>query len=163
MAIRDDVHSLMPDYPRLYFASHTRPERDPRTKETLSAAQASILDHLDDVEGTPVTLLAEHLGVTVSTMSLNLDRLEAKKYVRRRRDPADGRRMMVRLTAAGLRIREAISVLDADLVRGLLRQLPRAQRDEALNGLRLLANAASESIRKRPDSTWKTMPRPRSG
>ncbi len=163
MTIRDDVRRLMTDYPRIFFACHTRHVKDPRTKETLSASQASILDHLDDVQGTPVTLLAQHLGVTASTMSLNLDRLEAKKYVRRRKDPTDGRRIMVRLTAAGLRIREATSVLDANLVRNLLRQLPPDRREKALSGLKLLADAAAESIRTRPDTSFKTMPRQRSG
>ena len=94
-----------------------------------------------------------------STMSLNIDRLQRKGYVRRDKDPADGRRALVKVTAAGLRIKQAKSVLDADLVRGLLRELPAAHRAEALRGLELLADAAGEYLRKRPKRSWKTMPR----
>jgi DNA-binding MarR family transcriptional regulator len=135
--------ALMRLYPRIYFACHRRHVRDPRTRAVLSAHQASILDHLDVVEPTLVKDLAAHLGVTPSTMSLALDRLEAAGYVRRKRDLADARRVGVRLTAAGVRIREANSVLDPDLVHALLQRLAPPDRERAIAGLALLAEAAS--------------------
>ena len=76
-------------YPRIYFACHTRHVRDPQTGEALSAHQASILDHLDEVEAMSMTDLAGHMGVTVATMSLAVDRLERRGYAERRRDPAE--------------------------------------------------------------------------
>ena len=42
-------------YPQIYFACHRRHVRDSATRELLSAHQASILDHLDDVEPTSGT------------------------------------------------------------------------------------------------------------
>ena len=148
MALADDVRRLLIDYPRIYFACHTRHVADPRTGAALSATLASILDHLDDMEGIAVSDLAAHLGVTVSTMSLNLDRLEQRGYARRVRDPADGRRSLVRITRAGLRLREAKSVLDPALVRNLLRQLAPARRAEAMRGMSLLADAAAAGMRR---------------
>ncbi len=110
--VRDrDVRDLLDAYPRIYFACHTRHVRDPRTGARLSAHQASILDHLDEVDPMTMSDLAGHMGVTVATMSLTVDRLERKRYVRRDRDPKDGRRVLVRVTAAGVRVREAKSVL----------------------------------------------------
>ena len=50
------------------------------------------------------TAIAEVLGRTTGGMSLTLDRLEAKGWVRRSFDPADRRRVIVELTPAGLRL-----------------------------------------------------------
>src|SRR5439155_24595603 len=125
------VRQVLEAYPRIYFACHTRHVRDPDGGAELSAHQASILDHLDEVEPLSTTALAEHMGVTVATMSLAIDRLERKGYVRRERDPQDRRRVLVRVTAAGVRVREAKSVLDPARVEQVLAQLAAADRAAA--------------------------------
>jgi DNA-binding MarR family transcriptional regulator len=53
-----------------------------RQRRRRHTHQASILDHLDEVDAI-VTDLAGHMGVTVATMSLAVDRLEGRYYVRR--------------------------------------------------------------------------------
>ena len=140
------VKQLLELYPRIYFACHTRHVRDPKSRRTLSAHQASILDHLDERE--PLTLLdlAAHLGVTASTMSLHVERLVKQGYVLRERDAQDARRLRLRLTAAGVRVREANSVLDAQRVRGMLARLSAEDREAGLHGLALLARAAGEQM-----------------
>ncbi|HUP88312.1 MAG TPA: MarR family winged helix-turn-helix transcriptional regulator [Longimicrobiales bacterium] len=136
------VDRIMRAYPRIYLACHRRHVFDEAQKRLVSAHQASILDHLDSVDAVSVSALAEHMGVTNSTMSLALDRLEANGYIARDRDDADRRRVHVRLTKAGLRVRQANSVLDPDLVETLLKQLSASERAQAIKGLTLLANAA---------------------
>jgi len=136
-------------YPRIFFACHTRHVRDPESREVLSAHQASILDHLDDVEPTSLSDLAAHMGVTLSTMSLGVERLVRRGYVARSRDPKDGRRVRLRLTASGSRLRDAQSVLDVERVRALLGCLSPEQREEGLRGLALLASAATESMKQK--------------
>ena len=133
---------MLEAYPRIYFACHTRHVRDPQTGEDVSAHQASILDHLDEVDAMSMTDLAGHMGVTVATMSIAIDRLERKGYARRARDPRDGRRVLLRATAAGMRLREAKSVLDPVRVEQVLAQLSPGDRAAALKGLRLLARAS---------------------
>ena len=110
--------AVMTLYPRIYFACHTRHVRDPQSQRLLSRHQASILDHLDEIEPTTVMDLAGHMGVTAATMSLAIDRLERKGYVVRLKDAKDRRRVHVRLTTAGVRVREASSVLDPVARRG---------------------------------------------
>jgi DNA-binding MarR family transcriptional regulator len=134
-------------YPRIYFACHTRHVRDPQTQRLLSRHQASILDHLDELEPTTVMDLATHMGVTAATMSLAIDRLERKGYVVRLRDAKDRRRVHVRLTTAGVRIKGASSVLDPERVQRLMARLSDTDRRRAIEGLGLLAQAAEESMR----------------
>jgi MarR family transcriptional regulator, organic hydroperoxide resistance regulator len=137
-----DVRGVLAAIPRIDFACHTRRVRDPQTGSELSAHQASILDHLDAVEPTSMTDLAAHMGVTAATMSLAIDRLERRGYVQRMRDPGDGRRVRLRVTTAGVRVREAKSVLDPARVEQVLDQLSPADRVLARDGLRLLALAS---------------------
>lgn len=129
-------------YPRIYLACHTRHVRDPASQRLLSRHQASILDHLDELEPTTVNGLARHMGVTAATMSIALDRLEQQGYVARIRDHSDRRRVHVRLTTAGVRVRAASSVLDPPLVEALVERLSNEEREVAIRGLALLADAA---------------------
>src|SRR5262245_42521586 len=141
-----DVLSL---YPRIFFACHTRHVRDPQSSRTLSRHQASVLDHLDEVDPMTLNALARHMGVTPGTMSLTVDRLERKGYVVRLRDAADRRRVHLRLTTAGVRVREASSVLDPPLVEAMVAKLSDADREAAIRGLALLASAAQAQMAER--------------
>jgi DNA-binding MarR family transcriptional regulator len=142
----DEVTELLAHYPRIYFACHARHRRDPASHSVLSERQASILDHLDEVEPMSLKELAEHLGVTASTMSLSVDRLVGGGWIRRERDPGDGRRIRLRLTPAGARMKAAQTVLDPQRVRALLDRLTPGERADALRGLALLAHAADEAL-----------------
>src|SRR3954447_22662721 len=135
------MSAVMTLYPRIYFACHTRHVRDPQSQRLLSRRQASILDHLDEIEPTTVMDLAAHMGVTAATMSLSIDRLERKGYVVRLRDAKDRRRVHVRLTTAGVRVRDASSVLDPSRVEALVGRLSDEERARAIEGLALLAHA----------------------
>ncbi len=136
-------------YPRIYFACHTRHVRDLKQKRVLSSHQASVLDHLDEIEPTGLLALAAHMGVTASTMSLMIDRLARGGYVIRERDSKDGRRVNLRLTKAGVRIKSEKSVLDPARVETVLAQLTSGERKQALHGLALLARASTEAMQKR--------------
>jgi len=95
-----------------------------------------------------LTDLADHMGVTPGTMCVHVERLVERGYVGRLRDPRDGRRAQLRLTAAGRRVREARSVLDPERVRRMLDGLGAGERRDALRGLALLAAAADASVAK---------------
>ena len=140
------TRELLEHYPRIFFACHSRHVRDPCSRRVLSAHQASVLDHLDEVEPTSVMDLARHMGVTASTMSIAVERLARHGYVIRSRDPLDGRRVNLTLSAAGVRVRDAQSVLDPHRVRAMLARLSSGECREALRGLALLARAAREEM-----------------
>ena len=56
------------------------------------------------------------MGVTASTMSLTVDRLQRGGYVHRERSTVDRRRVDLRLTEAGVRIKKQQKVLEPELV-----------------------------------------------
>ena len=139
---KGEVETVLRCYPQIYFACHRRHVRDPKTKAVLSAHQASVLDHLDEEEGTSLVELAGHMGVTASTMSLMVDRLERGGYVRRERSSEDGRRVDLHLTASGMRVKRQQNVLEPELVGAVLARLDPERRRQALAGLELLAEAS---------------------
>jgi DNA-binding MarR family transcriptional regulator len=141
-----DITAFLRLYPQIYFACHRRHVRDARARKTLSLNQAGILDHLDDVEPTSLHALARHMGVTASTMSLNIDRLEAAGYVRRERDRRDARRVELRLTESGSRLKQQQNALDPERIETLLKRLKASDRIKALHGLQLFAEAAAEMM-----------------
>jgi len=142
--LRAGVAIVLECYPRIFLACHRRHVRDESSGRTISAHQAGVLDHLDAIEPTHLRELAAHLGVTPSTMSLTVDRLERGGYVRRWRDRADARCVNLTLTRAGARIKQKQKALDENLVEAMLRRVPPRERPAALAGLQTLARAAGE-------------------
>ncbi len=152
MHLRQAMAALIEHYPRVFFACHQKHVRDPATSTAVSSHQASVLDHLDEVQPTGVSELARHMGVTPSTMSLTLDRLQQRGYVVREADKRDARKTMLRLTPAGARLRDQQSVLDPGLVRSLLERLEPGERGRAIDGLAMLARAAAKLMKDRSES-----------
>ena len=146
LPVNPEVETVLRCYPQIYFACHKRHVRDESAARTISAHQASILDHLDDVEPTALFDLARHMGVTASTMSITVDRLVRDGYVVRERSREDRRRLDLRLTSAGLRIKKQQKVLEPDLVGAMLARLDEKRRRRALRGLELLAGAARDLV-----------------
>jgi len=144
--MRSQVATVLRCYPQVYFACHKRHVRDEQTAFVLSSHQASVLDHLDDVQATPLFDLARHMGVTASTMSLTIDRLKRTGYVLRERNTADRRRVDLLLTPAGVRIKRQQNVLEPELVAAVLTHLDERKRGQALLGLELLAEASRAMI-----------------
>ena len=86
------------------------------------------------------------MGVTASTMSLTIDRLERTGYVLRERNTVDRRRVDLLLTPAGARIKKQQKVLEPELVGRVLAHLDERKRRRALRGLELQAEASLEMI-----------------
>ena len=71
-----------------------------RGHDGLTLAHTNLLAHLD-VAGTRITTLAERVGVTKQAIGALVAELEARAYVRREPDPADGRASVIAYTPAG--------------------------------------------------------------
>ncbi len=80
----------------------------------LTPIQSEILLWLRSHPGAALTDVARGLAVTAATVSDAVDALEAKKLVRKRRDPQDARALRLALTARGSReARRAAGWLDS--------------------------------------------------
>jgi DNA-binding MarR family transcriptional regulator len=97
--------------------------------------------------GDPFELTAGELcaanHVTSGTMTSRLDRLVGRKLVVRRADAADGRLVLVRLTAAGRKRVDAALVALLESERELVRRLPAAKRERLAGLLRELMLATT--------------------
>lgn len=144
-----DVRLVQIAYPQIYFACHTRHIRRASTPERLSAADSTLLAHLDEERPVRSTTLARHLGVANSTLSAAITRLATQGYVSQSRDTGDRRAIELRLSRKGAAAMQASSVLDTPLVRNMLEHLTSAERKRALDGLALLARAARASGERR--------------
>lgn len=143
MPVRNrDVRLVQVAYPQIYFACHTRHIRRASTVTRLSAADSTLLAHLDEERATRPTGLARHLGVAASTLSAAINRLAKLGYVSLGKAVSDGRAVDLRLTDKGAAAMQASSVLDAALVTKMLAQLSSTERNRALEGIGLLAKGA---------------------
>ena len=128
-------------YPQIYIACHVDHVRSVSTQWQLSSRDSSILSHLDRDHATSPRELADHLGVTASTLSATIARLERLGYITSEAG-GDRRTRELRLTSKGAQAMSSTSVLDADRVRAALEQLSESERKQAVKGLALLARAA---------------------
>ena len=69
--------------------------------DDIGPTKASVLARLIDNQGLTVSDLADVEGVRHQSMAAVVARLEELGLVERRRDPADGRRQLIALTASG--------------------------------------------------------------
>ncbi|MER5879842.1 MarR family transcriptional regulator [Streptomyces sp. NPDC001910] len=75
--------------------------------EDLSLTQASVLARLTDDQGLTTSDLAVSEGMRHQSMASTVGALAVRGLVERRRDPGDGRRLLIALTHEGRRRAEA--------------------------------------------------------
>ena len=136
-----DVIAVLRAYPQVYLACHVEHRTRGRSPTGLTARDASLLAHVE-AEGSSPAALARHLGISPSTLSAALARLEALGLLHLNRHPRDARRRIVVLTDEGRAAVVLDSVLDAGRVAALLALLGPRERRKAVEGLALLAGAA---------------------
>jgi len=149
---RPAVEEIQRCYPQIYLACHTRHVRASSTPHRLSARDSSLLIHLSPTEPRTPGELAAHMGVGASTLSAAIRRLAGLGYLRRTQDPSDRRAAALTLTEQGAKAMAATSVLDASRLAALLALLSEKERERAVEGMRLLAEA-SRRLRSRSKVT----------
>jgi DNA-binding MarR family transcriptional regulator len=138
------VAAIQRHYPQIYLACHAEHVRRRSTPAGLSAHDSSVLAHLDATQGISASVLARHLGITASTLSATITRLNRLGYIEVVVDAKDRRVRHLTLTPDGQKAMERTSVLDARRVRDLLGELGDREKTKAIAGLELLAKAARQ-------------------
>jgi DNA-binding MarR family transcriptional regulator len=137
---------------RLVWGALNKPD-DP----DLSQHERQVLHHVAAADSTPLTWLAEHLGLPKSTTSVLVKALAQRGFVHRVRDPDDERRLAITLTGEGRRRIAQDTVLDPKALSAALARLPAATRAALLDGMEQLAEAATQ----RAGHSHAPAPRPR--
>jgi DNA-binding MarR family transcriptional regulator len=137
-----DVAAIQRYYPQIYLACHTRHQRRRANAASMTPNESSLLAHLHHEAPLRASALARHLGIGASTLSAAVKRLVALGYIVRERDQADRRALSLRLSAQGERAMQGSSVLETRRVATMLAKLSATERTRAIEGLRLLADAA---------------------
>lgn len=108
----------------------------------LTMAQLKTLFTLCNAQPVTVSELAEWLGISAPTASYLVDRLVQAGLVDRAEDPADRRRTLVQLTAAGEELTRRLRQGNRDVLVPLLEQLDTEDLEAFDRGLAALARAA---------------------
>lgn len=143
------VRRLQAAYPAIFLACHQKHVREDSSGSTVTERQASVLDHLSEKQPVTLSKLAEHMGVSRSTMSITVSRLVRGGYVARRKSAQDSRLVALTLTPAGVRIRDENALLHPDLVRQIFRKMKPEEVETALQGIECLAKYARLLLRQR--------------
>lgn len=143
------IRRLLDAYPAIFLACHRWHVREDEGGKAVSEHQASVLDHLHATRATTLSKLAEHMGVSRSTMSITVTRLVRGGYILRRRDKNDARCVGLTLTPAGVRVKEQNTVLEPESLREMFRLMPDEELETALDGIECLAKYARILLRRR--------------
>jgi DNA-binding MarR family transcriptional regulator len=119
----------------------------------LTPRQTSILRTLVASEGARLTDLAQQSGITPSAMTRVLEKLEAHGLVERVRGAqSDGRAAMVRITAAGRKVREDLDQVMLDRAAQILSAIPESERSNVIRTLSVISTALEQTGCCGPDS-----------
>jgi DNA-binding MarR family transcriptional regulator len=121
-----------------------RAELRRRSGGDLSVPQLRTLIFLSRNEGTSLSQVAEHVGLTLPSMSSIIDGLVARRLATRGTHPNDRRRMTLALTTRGqTTLRSALRATEAYL-RDVFATLPPAERAIVVQSMRTLRPAFSQ-------------------
>lgn len=110
----------------------------------VTMQQAKAIHLVQAAPGIRMSALAAQLGVSLSTMSGNVERLSEMGLVARHEDPADRRQVAVNLTKQGETVLERFQDLGARMMGDLLSTLDAAELLGLQRGLRGLIRALEQ-------------------
>ncbi len=111
----------------------------------MTVAQAATLEALGDGGGMRLGPLARRLGISPSTLTRNLVRLEERRLVSRLADARDARSSRVALTDAGRKAAARLQQQEDAFARSILDHLPPGRRVQAVDGLEDLLRAVRQA------------------
>lgn len=132
---------------RCYQAFETTSSRQIRSMG-MTPAQFDIIVTLGDTEGMTFTELGRRTLITKGTLTGVVDRLAARRLVRRVASPTDGRSQIVQLTPSGDALYRRVFPAQLAHLGRILERVPRAelaQAEAVLRSLRAVFEAAPEA------------------
>ena len=112
----------------------------------LGLSDFGVLEMLLHKGPLPVNTIGEKIHLTSGSVSVAVDRLEAKGLVERRNDPGDRRTRMVHLTAAGRKLIECAFARHAEAMEQAAAGVTGRERTELIRLLKQLGLKAEELL-----------------
>ena len=135
-SVGECAHEVLDGVPMIFRV--IRGELRKHGAKEMSVPQYRTLAYVFRNEGASLSEVCDHIGLTLSTMSILIDGLVARGLVNRRTDPEDRRRMILTLTEPGrARLQSARAATIAYLEENL-RQLPASDRATITSAMRML-------------------------
>jgi DNA-binding MarR family transcriptional regulator len=106
----------------------------------LSVPQFRVLVYLHRHEGSSLSDIAEHVGLTLPSMSKMIDGLVARQLVTRRMDPGDRRRVTLAPTAHGRTAMQSAYMATESRLAERLAALSASERRTILKAMQVLAS-----------------------
>jgi DNA-binding MarR family transcriptional regulator len=139
-----DEQELAEQFAERFRAAYLTFHRRDGPRGQLQGASRAVLEHLAMAGPLTIGEAAAHLDRAQSVVSEIVSHLEGQGLLERQSDPADRRRTLVWLTAAGQSaLRRDREVLGLDLLARALARIPPGQAEVLIAGLQDLVNAAS--------------------
>lgn len=109
-----------------------------------SISMAFILLAIDEDEGTPVTKIAPRMGMEPNSLSRSLANLESKGMVTRIKDEVDKRKVYIRLTDEGTKMREIALKAVFKLEKTITKDIPKEKLEVFFEIMEHIPSAISE-------------------
>ncbi|MDY3129419.1 MAG: MarR family winged helix-turn-helix transcriptional regulator [Berryella intestinalis] len=94
-----------------------------RFTEGLSITDVHTIVAVGMYERNPMNVAANRLGITLATLTSAVKKLEAQGFVRRERDEADRRKVLLSLTAHGRKVYRAHRIFHEEMLSAALSEL----------------------------------------
>jgi DNA-binding MarR family transcriptional regulator len=144
--LRPDIDPSVRDVLRVYFDAITLSESAQFALWQSAGLTLTQFGALRQLRGGPLPAgkLAAKLGISPTSLTRLLDRLESSKLVERRRDAADRRRISVALLPLGHRLLDDVSVLEGTVIHRAAADLTHEERGQILASLGRLVELARQ-------------------
>lgn len=106
--------------------------------DKLSISELHMLEaiHREPEKGRTITDIAQDLSITLPTVTVAINKLAQKGYVRKQKGLEDGRTVRVLLTEMGRRAEAAHRFFHRRMVQAVSRSIPQEEREVLLKGLK---------------------------
>jgi DNA-binding MarR family transcriptional regulator len=112
----------------------------------LSVAQFRTLNFLSRHRGASLSEVAEHIGLTLPTMSTLIDGLVIRNFAVRKTHPKDRRRMLLELTDRGQATLRTARDATRDYLAGLLEPLSSDDRTTVVRSMGILSSILEKEV-----------------
>ncbi len=142
--MRPDIAPGVRDVLRVYFDAITLSESAQFALWQSARLTLTQFGALRQLRGGPLPAgrLASKLGISPTSLTRLLDRLESRKLVERSRDDLDRRRISIALLPDGRRLLDAVSVLEGTAIHRAAEDLTKEERRQILASLGRLVELA---------------------